>query len=100
MATEPMWHGAAGSAKGGRRPSGADDRPREFGRVTAYFLRFTGDNAAVLDVADACLSPNHDADEAFLRPQAVCVGCGCGVMLIPNSSSKNSEKVRSEKLRT
>jgi hypothetical protein len=45
-------------------------------RVKADFLCFTEQNAAALDVADACLSPDHGADEAFLRPQAVHAGPG------------------------
>ena len=45
------------------------DHPREFARSQGGFPSFTRDNAAVLDLADACLSPNHGADEAFLRPR-------------------------------
>ena len=83
-----MWHGGKSSAKGGRRPScfWASGPPCP---VQGGFPLFCRGNAAVLNLADARLSPNRGADGAFprrqaihgeLRPRRDCVRRGrCGV---------------------
>ena len=69
MATAPMWHGWKSSAKAGdaRRAHGIRlQRP-----VQGGFPLFCRGNAAVLNLADARLSPNRGADGAFPRRQAI-----------------------------
>jgi hypothetical protein len=65
-----MWHGRASSAKGGASPSGLSASAR-IPASQGGFPLFCRQNAAALNLADACLLPDHSADEAFLWPEAV-----------------------------
>jgi len=66
---------------------------RRLARVKADFRCSISKNAAVLDVAGASLLPNRGDDEAFLRPQAVRAGCGCGVIVFGRAAVRRRSPI-------
>jgi hypothetical protein len=75
MAVVPMWHGGTSSAKGRATPVVLMASVRN-ARFKADFLSFCRDNAAVLNLADARLSPSVAPMRLFYGHGGVHAGPG------------------------